>query len=110
MNFAADHDTHLNTGVMPLEEIRLLKKLRVENPLGLHARPAAYIVRLLRDMQSDVTFTFRRQTIDARSVLGLLMLGAPRNGWITVCVKGSDAVLTMQMLEDAFKQKFGEQM
>jgi phosphocarrier protein HPr len=110
MNQNNNHENQVATSVASLDKQNMTRKLRVENSLGLHARPAASIVRLLRDTQSSVTFTFRKQTVDARSVLGLLMLGAPRNAVITVSVDGPDAVDTIDLLEDAFKDKFGEQM
>jgi phosphocarrier protein HPr len=89
-------------------ESSLVRKLRVKNLHGLHARPAVAIVRLLRDCRSTVTFAYGRHTVDAHSVLGLLMLAAPRNAWITVCVTGSDATETLEKLEKSFTQKFGE--
>jgi len=85
-------------------------RLRIQNRQGLHARPAASIVRLLRDTKSSVTFTYRRQTVDAQSILGLLMLAAPQNAWITVSVDGPDAKDTIVKLEEAFRQRFGEQI
>jgi len=91
---------------MPSTEVR---KLRVTNQQGLHARPAVSIVRLLQGSKSSVTFTYRRQTVDAHSVLGLLMLAAPRNALITVSVDGPDARDTLGRLEEAFNQRFGEQ-
>ncbi len=84
------------------------RRLRVENPQGLHARPSVYIVRLLQGSQSTVTFTYKRQTVAANSVLGLLMLAAPKNAWITVSVNGPDAHDTVMKLEKAFHQRFGE--
>ena len=86
----------------------VVRKLRVTNQQGLHARPAVFIVRLLQSMQSAVTFTYRKQTVEANSVLGLLMLGAPRNAWITVSADGPDASDTVDRLEDAFQKGFGE--
>lgn len=85
-----------------------VRKLRVANQQGLHARPAVSIVRLLQSSKSSVTFTYRRQTVDAHSVLGLLMLAAPRNALITVSVDGPDAEDTLAKLEEAFNQRFGE--
>lgn len=92
---------------MALEQ-SVVKKLRVKNLHGLHARPAVAIVRLLRDSRSTVTFAYGRHTVDAHSVLGLLMLAAPRNAWITVSVTGPDAVDTFGRIEESFQQKFGE--
>jgi len=71
MNQDHNHENQGLTSVASIDKNQTTRKLRVENPLGLHARPAASIVRLLRDTQSNVTFTFRKQTVDARSVLGL---------------------------------------
>lgn len=85
-----------------------VRKLRLSTSQGLHARPAALIVKLLRSTHSAVTFTYRQQTVDAHSVLHLLMLGAPKNALITVSVEGPDAVQTMETLEKAFEQKFGD--
>jgi phosphocarrier protein len=87
----------------------IIRRLRVENQQGLHARPAASIVRLLRETRSSVTFTYKRQTVDANSILGILMLAAPRNAWITVSASGPDAIVALDKLEDAFRRRFGEQ-
>ena len=84
------------------------RKLKLTTSQGLHARPAAYIVKLLRSSQSEVTFTYKLQTVDARSVLHLLMLGAPHNAHITVTACGPDARETLDTLEQAFAQKFGD--
>jgi phosphocarrier protein len=87
----------------------LIRRLRIENQQGLHARPSVYIVRLLQGTKSTVTFTYKRQTVAANSVLGLLMLAAPKNAWITVSVDGPDAQEVIEKLEEAFRQRFGEQ-
>lgn len=87
----------------------MTRRLRIENQEGLHARPAVSIVRLLQQSRSSVTFTYRRHTVNATSVMGLLMLAAPRNAWITVSVDGPDANDTIEKLETAFRQRFGEQ-
>lgn len=86
----------------------IVRKIRVENPQGLHARPAAHIVKLLRLTQSSVTFTYKQQTVDAHSILHLLMLGVPKRALITVSADGPDALDTLDKLEQAFQLKFGE--
>jgi phosphocarrier protein HPr len=94
---------------MPQEStISQVRKLRVENPQGLHARPAASIVKLLRSTRSLVTFTYKQQTVDAHSILHLLMLGAPNKALITVSANGPDALDALDKLEKAFQLKFGE--
>ena len=89
-------------------DVAEVRRLRVTNQQGLHARPAASIVRLLRETRSSVTFTYKRQTVDANSILGILMLAVPKNAWVTVSASGPDAPDALDRLEKAFQQKFGE--
>ncbi|MCH9626041.1 MAG: Multiphosphoryl transfer protein [Chlamydiales bacterium] len=86
----------------------LTNKVRVKNELGLHTRPATLIVKLLQDSKSEVFFTYKKETINAKSILSILMLAAHKNALITVQVKGEDAQQTMDQITEAFEQKFGE--
>ena len=86
--------------------MRLQREVKVKNPLGLHARPAASIAKLLQDKLSAVHFTYHGETINARSIMGILVLAAQKNASITITVEGEDAELTMQMLVDAFESQF----
>lgn len=80
----------------------------MKNPLGLHARPATVIARLLQKSQSRVYFTFHEETINARSIMSVLMLAANKNSQILVTVEGEDAQETMNSLVEAFDNQFGE--
>jgi phosphocarrier protein HPr len=88
--------------------VKLVKKLRVKNDLGIHTRPATYIVKMLQGIKSEVLFSHRRETINAKSILGILMLAAHKNANITISVEGVDAEETMARIEQAFEAKFGE--
>jgi phosphocarrier protein len=88
--------------------VKLTKKLRIKNSLGLHARPATVIAKLLQGTRSSVSFTYRKETINARSIMSILMLAATKNSLITVIVEGEDASFTMQQIVIAFENKFGE--
>lgn len=70
----------------------------IKNPLGLHARPAMEIVRVLQQSRSSVSVTHENRTIDARSIISLLSLAAPQNAELTVTVDGEDARVTMKNL------------
>lgn len=85
-----------------------MRKVRIKNALGLHARPATVIAKLLQQTRSAVTFTYRKETINARSIMSILMLAATKNSLITVHVEGDDAGETMQKIVEAFENKFGE--
>ncbi len=76
--------------------------------MGLHTRPATIIVKLLQHCKSSVYFTHRRETVNAKSILSILMLAARKNSRITVRVEGEDADLTMEKLIEAFENQFGE--
>lgn len=88
--------------------MKLTQKVKVKNGLGLHARPATAIAKLLQKSKSIVTFTYRNESINARSIMSILMLAASKNSQIIISVEGEDASETMQELLDAFENRFGE--
>lgn len=88
--------------------MKIVRKVKVKNPLGLHTRPAAAIVKLLQPRKSSVFFTYKDETINARSIMSILMLAARKNSQIVVTVEGEDAESTMQHIEKAFEEEFGE--
>lgn len=88
--------------------MKIIRKVKVKNSLGLHTRPAAAIVKLLQPRKSSVFFVYRNETINARSIMSILMLAAQKNTQIEIIVEGEDAELTMSQLVLAFEQEFGE--
>ena len=76
--------------------------------MGLHTRPATIIVKLLQNSKSDVSFTYKRMTVNAKSILSLLMLAAKKNSRITITIDGDDASETLEKLIAAFDSQFGE--
>lgn len=88
--------------------MKLMRKVRVKNALGLHARPATVIAKLLQGIVSDVSFTYRKETINAKSIMSILMLAATKNSSIMITVDGEDASETMQRIVEAFDNQFGE--
>ena len=78
------------------------------NSLGLHARPATAIVKLLQETKSSVSFTFQNETINAKSIMSILMLAAAKNSVIKIDIEGDDAEEVMNKLSVAFQQGFGE--
>nr|WP_042243483.1 MULTISPECIES: HPr family phosphocarrier protein [unclassified Neochlamydia] len=76
--------------------------------MGLHTRPATVIVKLLQNSKSDVTFKHKKEEINAKSILSILMLAARRNSKITIEVVGEDAKETLERLVQAFENQFEE--
>lgn len=90
------------------EQIKLISKVKVKNLMGLHMRPATAITKLLQECKSDVYFTYKQETINAKSLLSILMLAAPKNSKILITVEGEDADHTLERLIQAFENNFGE--
>ncbi len=88
--------------------MKLTRKVRVLCPFGLHTRPATALVKMLRGVKSRVTLTHKNETVDGKSLLGILMLAAKKNTVITVDVEGEDAERAMEMIVQAFLSKFEE--
>ena len=88
--------------------VKLSCKVKVKNPLGLHTRPAAAIVKMLQPLKSSVFFTYKNETINARSIMSILMLAARKNSQIMITIEGDDAESTMRLIMRAFEEQFGE--
>lgn len=89
---------------------KVMHKLKVKNPLGLHARPAAMIAKLLQGSKSQVTISYKQDTVNARSIMSILMLAIKKNSLVTLTVEGEDAEETLTKLVNAFETLFGEQL
>jgi len=87
---------------------KLISKIRVKNSSGIHTRPATCIVKLLHNCKSNVHFTHKRDTVNAKSLLSILMLALHKNAQLTITVDGEDAEETMNKLLKAFDNNFGE--
>ena len=87
---------------------RVKKKVKVKNRLGLHARPAAVIAKILQSYSSSVSISYRDQIVDARSIMNLLVLAIKKNSTIELIAEGSDAKEAVETLLEAFTSEFGE--
>ena len=83
-------------------------QLTIMNPLGLHARPAAKLVDCAARYTSEIRLTHQGQTIDAKSIMSVLMLAAPRGAILEVTLDGSDEQAALEALDVLFSNGFGE--
>jgi phosphocarrier protein len=74
------------------------RTVTVVNALGLHARAAARFVHLASTFRSQIHITRGSRTVDGKSILGLLLLGAARGGDLTVDADGDDAEAAVDAL------------
>jgi phosphocarrier protein len=80
------------------------RSLRVLDDLGLHARPAARVARTARGFDSEVTLSLGEASADAKSILDLLFLSAPRGACLTLSCTGSDALQAADALAEIFRK------
>ncbi len=88
--------------------MEFVKKLRVKNELGLHARSAAQIVNLIRKHKSKVYFRKGNQTVEGDSILSILTLNCPKGTELEVKVVGEDAEDLIEKITELFEKGFGE--
>lgn len=87
----------------------ITKKLTILNKLGIHARPAAQFVRVASRFAADVTVEKDDESVDGKSIMGLMMLAVGCGADITVTIEGSDEAEAMAALEELVSKKFGEE-
>jgi phosphocarrier protein len=84
------------------------RSLRIRNRLGLHARAAARFVHTASRFRSQVSAGRDGRTMDGKSILGILLLGASHGTEIEVAVDGPDEVEALEALEALVASGFGE--
>lgn len=85
------------------------QNLKILNRLGLHARPAALIAQTAAKFQSDISLTKDQVTINAKSIMGVMMLAAEFGSNICLTVKGPDEQAAFDALKKIFEDKFNEE-
>ncbi|GHV15175.1 hypothetical protein AGMMS49938_12750 [Fibrobacterales bacterium] len=86
----------------------LKRTLKVINSLGIHARPAGRIVDITSSAKSDVELTYHEQTVNAKSILNLMMLAMEKDSEIEFVADGEDEQQVLDELEKLFQDKFYE--
>jgi len=71
--------------------MKVQKKVIIKNKSGLHARPAALFVQIANKYDSEINVRKGRQTVNGKSIMGIMMLAAEMGSKITIAAKGSDA-------------------
>ena len=84
------------------------RTLTIRNQRGLHARAAAKFVKLAGSFDAQITVTKDGQSVDGRSIMGLMMLAAGIGTDISVTTDGADAQAAMDGVDALIEDKFGE--
>jgi phosphocarrier protein len=80
----------------------------ISNKLGLHARASAKLVQLVSGFRSTVMISCRGREINAKSIMGLMLLAAGIGTPIRLRVEGEDEAAAMAAVVDLFNRKFDE--
>lgn len=102
---------------MDIEEIQqgkipegaVFRDFVVSNRLGLHARPAAMLVKVTRKFESDVYIERDGSVVDGKSIMGVMMLGAATGSKLRFISIGNDAELMLEAISELFAKRFEEE-
>jgi phosphocarrier protein HPr len=86
----------------------LQRDIEIVNRLGLHARASAKLTQTAARFSSDVFMTRNGRRINAKSIMGVMMLAAPKGSLVTLEVSGADEAAAMTALVDLISGRFGE--
>lgn len=84
------------------------KEIIVSNKLGLHARASAKLVQLVQDFKSTIWLVSAGREVNAKSIMGVMMLAAGIGSTVTVDAEGDQADIALDAVQALFDDKFGE--
>jgi phosphocarrier protein len=84
------------------------RSLRIINENGLHARPAAEIVKVAARYQCEITLAKDAVVVNAKSIMGVMMLAAECGSTVVVRATGDDATEAIAAIEAVVTSRFGE--
>ncbi len=82
--------------------------ISISNKLGLHARASAKLTKLAGSFQSEVMLSRNERRVNAKSIMGVMMLAAGIGAVVEVEVDGPDEQAAMDAIVALFNDKFGE--
>jgi len=83
--------------------------IRISNKLGLHARPSAKLVNTSTQFESEIMLKRDNLEVNAKSIMGVMMLAAEMGAVITITVDGPDEKQALEAMINVFNSKFGEE-
>jgi len=80
----------------------------IVNKLGLHARAAAKLTHIATGFQSDIWLSRAGRRVNAKSIMGVMMLAAGKGATVTIEAEGADAQAALAALTKLIAERFGE--
>ena len=87
----------------------IVKEMMIANQLGLHARASGALVRLASTFQSEITVAKDGTRVNAKSIMGLLLLAAANGSLIEIAAEGNDEQEAVTAIEALIRRKFHEE-
>lgn len=87
----------------------LERELTITNRLGLHARATAKLVQLLAPFRSNVTLAAKGREVNAKSIMGVMLLAAGQGTPVTVRAEGEDEQAVLDAVVSLFERRFDEE-
>ena len=89
--------------------IMIERELKIENKLGIHARPSTLLVQKSSEFISSIHLIKDGADADVKSIMSIMMLAAGYGSVVTLKVEGSDEEAAANAIEELIKGKFGEE-
>lgn len=86
----------------------LQQEIEIINKLGLHARASAKLTQAAGNFQSEIWLTRNNKRVNAKSIMGVMMLAASKGTTIGIETEGPDEQSAMKSLVDLIQDRFGE--
>lgn len=87
----------------------IVREFKVENKYGIHARPAALLVKVAGKFSSEILIGQKGSEVSAKSIMGLLTLEGHHGACLNVQIEGADAEEAMAEIAELFENKFFEE-
>jgi len=84
------------------------REIEIVNKLGLHARASAKLTQLASEFQSEIWLSRSGRRVNAKSIMGVMMLAAGKGSTVLVEAQGPDAEKALQALQALIAERFGE--
>lgn len=84
------------------------RNVTISNEAGIHARPAAQLVKTAAKFESDIVLSKDGLDVNGKSIMGVMMLAAEKGSTIAIRIDGADEEQAMQIILAMFEQGFGE--
>ncbi len=97
------------SGARKADDLKITKEFVVLNKQGIHARPAAMLVKLANRFDCEIFIEKDGETVNGKSIMGLMMLAAGPGSRLVIHADGKDAAHAVLEIEALLKRRFDEE-